>query len=62
MTYKQLETSREIRLWITQIIVPTAIAAGLYFSVPENRDKAKRTFNKIANKFRRKNETHKTEN
>lgn len=23
MTYKQIEASREIRLWVTQVIVPT---------------------------------------
>lgn len=38
MTYKQIEASREIRLWIGQIIVPTAILAGTtILSVPEAR-------------------------
>ena len=27
MTYKQIEASREIRLWIGQVIVPAAVAA-----------------------------------
>lgn len=41
MTYRQIETSREIRLWIGQIIVPAVAAVGtvLYMN-PELRDKA----------------------
>lgn len=41
MTYKQIEASREVRLWIGQIIVPaaTTIAAVLYMK-PELRYKA----------------------
>ena len=41
MTYRQIETSREIRLWVTQIIVPAAAAVGtvLYMN-PELRAKA----------------------
>lgn len=38
MTYKQIEATREVRLWITQIAVPiatTAIAAGI--ATPEVR-------------------------
>ena len=34
MTYKQIETSREIRLWIGQIIVP---ALALTMAFPEVR-------------------------
>ena len=41
MTYKQIETSREIRLWVTQIVVPavTTAAAVLYMN-PELRHTA----------------------
>ena len=35
MTYKQIEASREARLWIGQIIVP---AVGLALAFPEARD------------------------
>ena len=37
MTYKQIETSREIRLWIGQIIVPAATVAVSLMTVPEVR-------------------------
>ncbi len=39
MTYKQIETSREIRLWIAQIIVPAASVALAVLSIPEVRYK-----------------------
>ena len=38
MTWKQIETSREIRLWIGQIIVPTITFAGVAMSIPEVRE------------------------
>lgn len=56
MTYRQIEASREVRLWIRDIIVPaaTAVATVLYFN-PELRNKAKATFEdakvKIKTKF-----------
>lgn len=56
MTYKQIETSREIRLWVTQIIIPAAIVTGLYFSDPQNRARAKERFTKVKNKIWRKHE------
>lgn len=31
MTYKQIETAREIRMWITRIFLPLGLA-GLYVS------------------------------
>lgn len=37
MTYKQIETSREIRLWIGQIIIPAASVALAILSIPEVR-------------------------
>ena len=58
MTYKQIETSRELRLWISQVIVPavTTAAAVLYMN-PELRnklvDKAKELKNNIETKFKR---------
>ena len=35
MTWKQIETSREIRLWVGQIIVPLA---GMAMFIPEVRE------------------------
>lgn len=35
MTYRQIETSREIRLWLGQIILPIATVVML---VPESRN------------------------
>lgn len=35
MTYRQVETSREIRLWITQVIIPMF---GIAMMIPEARE------------------------
>ena len=57
MTYKQIEASREIRLWITQIIVPAAMTVGGLMLMPGVREpvvaKASEIKNKIRTKFRR---------
>lgn len=37
MTYKQLETIREIRMWTKEIIVPTATAVVAVMTIPEAR-------------------------
>lgn len=37
MTYKQIEASRELRLWIGQIVVPAAGVAIATLSIPEVR-------------------------
>lgn len=39
MTNRQIETSRELRLWIAQVIVPAAFVVS---SVPELRENVKR--------------------
>lgn len=41
MNYKQIETSREIRLWIKDIIVPAFIGGAVIFSNPDARNWAK---------------------
>lgn len=41
MNYKQIETSREIRLWIKDIIVPAVIGGAVIFSNPDARNWAK---------------------
>lgn len=51
MTYKQIEASREVRLWITQVIIP---AFGVAMMIPEARQavvaKAKEVKDKIVGK------------
>lgn len=58
MTWKQIEKSREIRLWISQIIFPTAVIVGTVLSIPEVRKnvviKANRIKNDIESKIKRK--------
>ena len=57
MTFKQIETSREIRLWIAQIIVPAITAGAIAMSVPEVRhavvEKASSLKETIRNKFKK---------
>lgn len=38
MTYKQIEASREVRLWIRDIVVPVATVAVGLLTVPEVRE------------------------
>lgn len=47
MTYRQIETSREVRLWIGQVIIPAAIAAGYIVSKPELREKISTKFKEV---------------
>ena len=52
MTYKQIEASREARLWITQVIVPTlAMATATVMAVPELREAAVTKFNDVKSKI-----------
>ena len=37
MTYKQIETAREVRLWLGQIIIPAATIAVSTLAIPEVR-------------------------
>ena len=37
MTWKQLETRRETRLWISQIIMPAVTFAATTLAIPEVR-------------------------
>ena len=42
MSYRQIEASREARLWITQVIVPTLLLAGTVVAVdPELKEAVK---------------------
>lgn len=55
MTYKQIEASREVRLWIGQIIIPAATAFGIVMANPTVRQSIKKKAidvkRKIQNKF-----------
>ena len=57
MTYRQIETSREVRLWIGQIVVPIVTTVGAMMLVPEVRtavtDKASEFKNKIKTKIKK---------
>ena len=56
MTYKQIEASREVRLWIGQVIVP---AIALTMTIPEARkkviDKSKSIKRSIDERFKKTN-------
>jgi hypothetical protein len=58
MTYRQIETSREVRLWLGQIIIPAASVAVAVLSIPEVRykigRKATNIKESIQNKIRKK--------
>ena len=44
MTWKPLETSREIRLWLSQIVIP---ATGITMMIPEAREAVVEKFQKV---------------
>ena len=55
MTQRQIDSSREARLWLSQIVLPIV---GVIMMVPETRqavvDKVKSTKKNIENKFTKK--------
>lgn len=53
-TWKQIETSREIRLWISQIIVPAATVTGTLMAIPEVREGVKAKAIEIKEKIKSK--------
>lgn len=55
MTWKQIEQAREARLWVTQIIVPTAMTVVMVASIPEAREFFADTAKKIKSKFKKNN-------
>lgn len=60
MTYKQIEASREARLWIGQVIVPAITVAATALAIPEVRKtvvtKANQVKESIKTKFKRNEE------
>ena len=57
MTYKQIEASRELRLWLGQIIIPAIGLGVMVMSIPEVRqtvaDKTNGIKQSIKNKFKK---------
>ena len=57
MSYKNIERSREARLWIGQVIIPTITVVGSALAIPELRDtiayKAKAVKETIKNKAKK---------
>ena len=54
MTYKQIEASREARLWIGQIVVPAASVVVATLSIPEVRQMVATKANSIKESILRK--------
>ena len=52
MTYKQIEASREMRLWIGQVIVPAAAASIAIASNPQTRNYVSKKYNNVKNRIR----------
>ena len=52
MTYKQIEASREMRLWIGQVIVPAAVAAVAIASNPQTRNYVSKKYNDVKSRMR----------
>ena len=52
MTNRQIETSREIRLWIRDIIVPSiGVGATVLWLHPEIKDNIKSKIDEVKSKF-----------
>ena len=54
MTYKQIEASREMRLWIGQVIVPAAAAAVAIASNPQTRNYISKKYNNVKSRIQKK--------
>ena len=54
MTYKQIEASREMRLWIGQVIVPAAVAVVAIESNPQTRNYSSKKYNNVKSRIQKK--------
>ena len=54
MSYKHIEASREVRLWIGQVIVPAVTGAIFIASNPASREWVKDQCNNLKSKFSKK--------
>lgn len=52
MTYKQIEATRELRLWIGQVIVPVVSVSVILLANPDVRKLAAGKVESIKQKFR----------
>lgn len=52
MTYKQIEASREVRLWIGQVVVPAVMAGVMLVANPITRDFVVDKTTVVKNKFK----------
>ena len=51
MTYKQIEASRELRLWIGRVIVPAVSVTAVVLANPDVRKVASEKLDNIKRKF-----------
>ena len=51
MTWKQLETMREVRLMLVQVVAPTVLVGAMVLSNDDVRAKLKETTAKVKAKF-----------
>lgn len=56
MTRRQIDTSREMRLWIGQIVVPALTLAATTMAIPEVREAVATKARSVMNKLKRKEE------
>ncbi len=54
MTYKQIEASRELRLWIGQVLVPAFGFGAVLWSKPEIKNTVTNKYEAIKSKFTKK--------
>lgn len=55
MTHRQTETSKELRLWIKDVIIPAATSCGFILGMfPEYRDALKKQGQKTKEKIKAK--------
>ena len=52
MTRRQIDASRERRLWISQVIMPTLTTIGTLMLIPEVRETAKLKATEIRDKIK----------
>ena len=54
MTYKQIEASRELRLWIGQVLVPALGFGAMLWTKPEIRNAVTNKYEEVKSKFTKK--------
>lgn len=54
MTYKQIEASREARLWLSQIIIPAAGVVAMVMANPEARQAVSNKYKDVKASLKKK--------